>query len=73
MTQSPFFDHTDAEGNPRNARGGLCLPPATPATLNNTPPLKGQPMLPIMAEIPIHATNKRTAKLASELRELRSR
>jgi hypothetical protein len=66
MTQSPFFDHTDAEGNPRNARGGLCLPPATPAVVKGVAPIKGQPMLPIMAEIPIHAHDKRTARLAQQ-------
>jgi len=61
---SPFFDHVDDNGEPRNAKGGLCPPRVPPATLNNTPPSEGQPPLLDLDDMPVNARNKRTAKIA---------
>jgi hypothetical protein len=62
--QSPFYDHTDDQGEPRNSKGGLCLPHVGPAEVKNTPPLPDQPMIELFAEIPVNAHDKRTARIA---------
>jgi len=62
--QSPFYDHTDESGEPRNAKGGLCPPHVGPAELKGTPPLPDQEMLPVFGEIAVNAHNRRTAKIA---------
>ena len=64
MMQSPFFDHVDDNGEPRNAKGGLCPPRVPPATLNNTQPIADQPALLDLDKMPVNARNKRTAKIA---------